>query len=215
MRRDVFEPLSMNATVPDDISRALPDRSTNYDVEPPFSPDGSLVLSPPNDFSAKWASGGFLSSAEDLARFGNIVVPANRGGRAGEVLRQQTVDLLTRVESGVPPLAGYGLGWMSASDLHLRRVNFHFGASSGGTAVVAAYPGSGVVVAVVANLGHAKFPFRPLVNIVRPFLPWWRPDRPIVAAAILVLSAAFMAVQRRRRQCSHPPRVRHPIANAH
>jgi CubicO group peptidase (beta-lactamase class C family) len=199
MRREVFEPLNMNATVPDDISRSLPDRSANYDVETPFSPDGSLVLSPPNDFSAKWASGGFLSSAEDLARFGNVVVPANRGGRAGEVLRQQTVDLLTRVQSGAPPLAGYGLGWMSASDLRLRRVHFHFGASSGGTAVVAAYPGSGVVVAVVANLGHAKFPFRPLVNIVRPFLPWWRPDMPIVAAAILLLSAAFITVRRKAR----------------
>ena len=199
MLREVFEPLSMNATVPDDISRSLPDRSAHYDVETPFSPDGSLVPSPPNDFSSKWASGGFLSTAEDLARFGNVVVAANRGGRAGEVLRPQTVDLLTRVQSGVPPLAGYGLGWMSASDLHLRRVHFHFGASSGGTAVVAAYPGSGVVVAVVANLGHARFPFRPLVNIVRPFLPWWRPDMPIVTAGILLLSAAFLAVRRNAR----------------
>jgi hypothetical protein len=88
---------------------------------------------------------------------------------------------------------------MTASDLHLRRVRFHFGASSGGTAVVAAYPGSGVVVSVLANLGHAKFPFRPLVNIVRPFMPWQRPDMPIVAAAILFLPAAFLAVRRKAR----------------
>jgi hypothetical protein len=88
---------------------------------------------------------------------------------------------------------------MSASDLHLRRVRFHFGASSGGTAVVAAYPGSGVVVAVLANLGHAKFPFRPLVNIVLPFLPWQRPDVAIVAAAILLLFVAFLAVRRKAR----------------
>lgn len=199
MGKEVFEPLRMDATVPDDIALSLPDRSANYDVETPFSPDGSLVPSPPNDFSSKWASGGFLSTAQDIARFGTVVVPVSRGGRAGDVLRQETVDLLTRVRSGVPPVAGYGFGWMTASDLHLRRVRFHFGASSGGTAVVAAYPGSGVVVAVLANLGHAKFPFRPLANIVRPFLPWQRPDIPIVAATVLPLAAAFLAIRRKAR----------------
>jgi CubicO group peptidase (beta-lactamase class C family) len=199
IRKEVFESLRMDATVPDDIALSLPDRSANYDIETPFSLDGSLVRSPPNDFSSKWASGGFLSTAEDVARFGTVVVPESRGGRAGEILHQETVDLLTRVRSGVPPVAGYGLGWMTASDLHLRRVHFHFGASSGGTAVVAAYPGSGVVVSVLANLGHAKFPFRPLVNIVGPFMPWQRPDMPIVAAAILLLAAALLAVQRKAR----------------
>src|SRR5262245_21586423 len=199
MRKEVFEPLRMDATMPDDIAVSFPNRSANYDVETPFSPDGSLVMSPPNAFSSKWASGGFLSTAQDVARFGTVVVPATRGGRVGDVLRQETVDLLTRVRSGVPPVAGYGLGWMTASDLHLRRVHFHFGASSGGTAVVAAYPGSGVVIAVLANLGHAKFPFRSLVNLVRPFLPWQRPDVPILAAAVLLLTASCLAVRRKAR----------------
>jgi serine beta-lactamase-like protein LACTB, mitochondrial len=197
MRAEVFDPLGMSSTVPDDRSLSIPYRSANYDVETPFSPDGSLVESPPNDFSAKWASGGFLSTAEDVARFGTVVVPARRGGRAGDVLRQETVDILTTVHSGVPPLAGYGLGWMSVTDLHLRRVHFHFGASSGGTAVVAVYPGSGVVVAVLANLGHAKFPFRPLVNIVRPFLPWQRPDLPVVLASIILLAGGLALIRRR------------------
>jgi len=199
MRREVFAPLQMNATVPDDISVLLPDRSANYDVETPFSPDGSLRPSPANDFSSKWASGGFLSTAEDLARFGTIAVPTEQGGRAGDVLRRETVDLLTRVRSGVPPVAGYGMGWMAASDLHLRRVYFHFGASSGGTAVLTVYPGSGVVVAVVANLGHAKFPFGPLVNIAGPFLPWFRPDIAVVAAAVGILAGALWALRRGAR----------------
>jgi CubicO group peptidase (beta-lactamase class C family) len=202
MHKQVFEPLRMTATVADDVARSLPDRAANYDVETPFSLDGSLVPSPRNDFSSKWASGGFLSTAEDVARFGNVVVPTMRGGRAGDFLGQETIDLLTEVQSGVPPLAGYGLGWMTASDLHLRRVHFHFGASSGGTAVVAAYPGSGVVIAVLANLGHAKFPFRPLVNVVRPFLPWRRPDIPIVAATILFLAAALFAIRRKARMAA-------------
>jgi hypothetical protein len=96
---------------------------------------------------------------------------------------------------------------MTASDLHLRRVRFHFGASSGGTAVVAAYPGSGVVFSVVANLGHARFSFRPVINIVRPFLPWQRPDMPIVAAAIPLLAAAFLAVRRKARAMADPRQI--------
>ncbi|HEY7393775.1 MAG TPA: serine hydrolase domain-containing protein [Gemmatimonadaceae bacterium] len=196
MRQLVFEPLRMNATVPDDIFASLPSRSANYDVETPFSPDGSLVSSPANDFSSKWASGGFLSTAEDLVRFGTIAVPADLGGRTGDVLRQETIDLLTRVRSGVPPVAGYGMGWMAASDLHLRRVYFHFGAASGGTAVLVVYPGSGVVVALLANLGHAKFPFRPLVNIARPFLPSPRPDLPVFAAGIVMLAGLLWMLRR-------------------
>ena len=63
------------------------------------------------------------------------------------------------------------MGWLSMRDLHLRRVYAQFGASSGGTAMIAVYPRSGVVVGVMANLGHAKYPMRQLLNIVRPFLP--------------------------------------------
>lgn len=37
--------------------------------------------------------------------------------------------------------------------------------SRGGTAV-AVYPDDGVVVAVMANLGQAKLPFRPFINVV-------------------------------------------------
>lgn len=57
-----------------------------------------------NDFSVKWASGGFLSTVDDLARFGSThVKPAG-------FLRAQTIALLTRPRSGLPPIFGYGLG---------------------------------------------------------------------------------------------------------
>ena len=86
-------------------------------------------------------------------------------------------------------------------------MHFHFGASSGGTAVVAVYPGSGVVVAVLANLGHAKFPFRQLVNVVRPFLPWPSPDIPVAAAIVLFLAWAFWAVRRQSRAAAAQARA--------
>jgi hypothetical protein len=36
----------------------------------------------------------------------------------------------------------------------------------GGTAGLAVYHDDGVVVAVMANLGQAKLPFRPFINVV-------------------------------------------------
>ncbi|HET9276485.1 MAG TPA: serine hydrolase domain-containing protein [Gemmatimonadales bacterium] len=170
MRRAVFDPLGMTSTVPDDPRLALPDRAESYDTETPFSMDGSLVRSPDNDFSNKWAAGGFLSTAEDLVRFGSAFLPS-RARSAEPFLAPATIALLTRPRSGFPPLMGYGMGWLSMRDLHLRRVYAQFGASSGGTAMIAVYPRSGVVVGVMANLGHAKYPMRQLLNIVRPFLP--------------------------------------------
>jgi CubicO group peptidase (beta-lactamase class C family) len=192
----------MHATVPDTAGSVDDDRAKNYDTETPFSPDGSLVPSPPNDFSAKWASGGFLSTAEDLVRFGSAHL--DRPVAPGEpFLKAETVRDLLRPRSGLPPLAGYGLGWITARDLHLRRVSFHFGAASGGTSVLAVYPGARVVVAVVANLGHAKLPFRPHVNVAKPFLPSVRPDLVLLALAGGIVAAWHLS-RRRREQRSTP-----------
>jgi len=189
MRNDVFGPLAMTSTEPDIADAPIARRAATYDVETPFSLDGSLVRSPYNDLSAKWASGGFLSTVDDLTRFGCAHL------KGATYLRPGTIAMLVRPRSGAPPLFGYGLGWMTASDLHLRRVHFHFGASSGGTSVLAIYPGSGVALAVMANLGHAKFPFAPLVNFARPFMPFWSPDR----IALAVLGAAIVAWRLVRR----------------
>jgi hypothetical protein len=92
------------------------------------------------------------------------------------------------------------MGIMAANDLHLRRVYFHFGAGSGGTSVLAVYPAAGVVIAILANLGHARFPFRPLVSIVEPFLPRPGPDVAVVVASVACLGLSFLAVRRRRRE---------------
>jgi hypothetical protein len=62
------------------------------------------------------------------------------------------------------------MGWMTARDPRLRRADFHFGAGSGATSVLAILPNQGLSVAILANLGHAKFPFARLMGVVNPFL---------------------------------------------
>lgn len=168
MRHQVFEPLGMTGTVENRADAQAPHQTVFYDNVTPYSLDGKMVVSPPNDFSSKWAAGGFLSTAEDLARFGSAHIAAN----GKNFLKPETLELLFTPRSPKTGggLFGYGLGWMSARDLHLRRVHFNFGASSGGTAVLAIYPKYRLSVAVVANLGHAKYPFNRLTGIANPFL---------------------------------------------
>jgi serine beta-lactamase-like protein LACTB, mitochondrial len=162
----------------------------------PFSPDGSVRQAPAIDLSCRLAAGGLLSTAEDLARFG----AAHLRPQAG-FLRRDTLDLLFRPRTRQLGVFAHGLGWSSAYDLHLRRVHFQFGAVSGGTAVLAVWPRQRVSVAILANLGHARFPAGRLFGIVNPFLD--DPARPVTVAFLAgaaTLGTLLVVRLRRRRR---------------
>jgi CubicO group peptidase (beta-lactamase class C family) len=198
MNQSVFAPLGMNSTTEDRAGTDLPRRASFYDHVTPYSPDGRRVLSPPNNYGGRWASGGYLTTAGDLIRFGSAHLPGQRSA----FLSPATLEMLMRPQSGMPPVAGYGSGWITARDLHGRRVHFHFGAGSGATAVLAIWPGSQVVVALMGNLGHARLPFRRLAGVVNPFLRGPQPDRVAGAAALAaaVLWTGFRYRHFRRRR---------------
>jgi CubicO group peptidase (beta-lactamase class C family) len=191
-RHHVFEPLHMEHTTADFVDTRSPRQSCFYDNVTPFSSDGSMVVSPYNDFSCKWAAGGFLSTAEDLVRFGLAhIVPMGKG-----FLKPETLELLFIPRTTRAGVLGFGLGWMTARDLHLRRVHFNFGAASGGTAVLAIYPEQRVCVAMVGNLGHARFPFGRLMGVVNPFLA--DPARYVFGGGMMCLLIGGLVTVRKR-----------------
>ena len=165
MKEKIFDPLNMNdseeaANIPDSIGEAK-----CYDNTTPYSQDGSLVVSPTNDFSFKRAAGGFVSTSQDLVKFGDAHIKSLKKG----FLKDENIDLLFEPETMQAPIIGYGLGWMTAKDLHFRNVHFGFGAGSGGTSVLIVYPEQEISIAILSNLGHAKFPFNRLMNIANSF----------------------------------------------
>ncbi len=123
MSRHVFQPLKMTSTAPDRNDTLIPNRTRFYQR----TESGQVVLAPSVDNSYKWAGGGFVSTAEDLARFGSAHL-------APGYLRAATLELLfTPQHTTSGQATEYGIGWFIATDTLGHRYVFHGGGSVGGT----------------------------------------------------------------------------------
>jgi CubicO group peptidase (beta-lactamase class C family) len=169
IRREVFVPLSMDRTEAERCATADVGRATFYDNVTPYSLDGRVHRSPPLEFSSRWAAGGILSTVEDMVCCGSAHIrPFNQG-----FLRDETIEQLFTPRTRHFMIFGQGLGWTVARDHRLRRVRLHFGAGSGGTSFLVVYPDQQVSIAVLANLGHARFPLARLLGVVNLFVGDW------------------------------------------
>lgn len=140
MAESVFAPLGMNATVPDNLGEVVPNRGRYY-----FRREGRLYNEPEVDNSHKWASGGFLSTTDDLVRFGlahmndQIVTPEMRS------------LLWTEQRTKAGELTGYGIGWRIVLDDKGNTWIGHGGGSIGGTSQLWLFPESCLVIAMASN----------------------------------------------------------------
>ena len=158
MSENVLLPLGLTHTAPDRADSAIPDRTRFYDAD---STGTVFRQAPAVDNSYKWAGGGFLSTAEDLVRFGSAFV------RPG-FLKAETLDLLfttQRTRAGDP--TGYGIGWFVTTDTLGHRWVFHGGGSVGGTTAFGVDRDSRIVFALTTNLTEA--PLAPARRIMRLF----------------------------------------------
>jgi CubicO group peptidase (beta-lactamase class C family) len=143
MRDHVFRPLGMTRTAPDLADS--PDRARFYVLDWIGRPRPA----PEVDLSNKWGGGGFLSTAEDLARFGAAHL------RPG-FLEAGTLELLfTSQGTAADGHTGYGIGWAIGRDSARRRVFMHSGSAVGGTSALMLYPDQDVVIALLANVSES------------------------------------------------------------
>lgn len=157
MQREVFAPVGMRHTVPDDVFGIVPHRVSFYDRDS----EGRLQNAHHVDQSNKWAGGGFLSTPSDLVRFGFAML-------SNELLEPETVELLwtpVQLESGES--TGKGLGWGFES-LGGRSMIGHGGRSIGGTASLMIFPEQRLVVSVMVNVTGAV-PAPVAVGVARLF----------------------------------------------
>lgn len=147
MQGRVFGPLGLVHTVADQNRQIVEQRSRYYEIPK----DGPVENAPYVDNSYKWAGGGFLSTAEDLVRFGSALLQP--GFLKAETLK--TMFTSQKTTSGEE--TGYGIGWSVGKSKSGKVVYEHAGGSVGGTSQLILYPETHVVVALVTNLSERKW----------------------------------------------------------
>jgi CubicO group peptidase (beta-lactamase class C family) len=149
MSRHVFGPLHMASTAPDKNDSLIPNRTQFYERRSRLL-GGGFAVAPAVDNSYKWGGGGFLSTAEDLVRFGSALLGPG-------VLKAATLELLfTPQHTTAGEATPYGIGWFVAKDSLGHRYVYHGGGSVGGTTAFGVDRDSRVVFALVTNLSDAQ-----------------------------------------------------------
>lgn len=144
MEAEVFQPLNMAHTRPDRAGATDPDRTHFYEM----GPGGVFLAAQPMDPSYKWAGGGFLSTAEDLAHFGSALLQPG-------FLKPESLALLftsQKTVEGKP--TGYGIGW-SIGRTKSYPIYVHTGGQQGCSAVLFIRPDAKVVVVILANIANS------------------------------------------------------------
>jgi serine beta-lactamase-like protein LACTB, mitochondrial len=159
MQRRVFDALGLAHTAADQNRPLIAERSRFY----ARSKDGSFENAPYVDNSYKWAGGGFLSTPEDMVRFGSALL--HPGFLTAESLKLMFSSQKTREGKET----GYGMGWSIQQSHSGQRIYQHSGGSVGGSCQLIVYPDSGVVAALLTNLGEAPWKITDVESIAEPF----------------------------------------------
>ena len=144
MWEHVFEPAGMHRTRDDDPSALIPRRAAGYLL----TEDGELRNSRAVDMSSKLPAGGFITTAEDLARFA-IALMDHRLIQAGTFEQMITP---VRLRSG--EVVGNGLGWglFPGEDWYGEREAFHGGVTPQVSGTLYLLPDRRFAVAILTNL---------------------------------------------------------------
>ena len=147
MQEHVFGPLGLVHTVPDQNRMIVEQRSRYYELPK----NGPVANAPYVDNSYKWAGGGFLSTAEDLVRFGSALQ------QPGFLKADSLKTMFTSQKTTGGEETGYGIGWGVQKTKSGKIIYEHSGGAIGGTSQLIIFPETRVVVALVTNLSDKKW----------------------------------------------------------
>lgn len=141
---EVSEPLHLTDLKPDDKDSTDFSRVTFYDFR-----DSIHQISPVVDNSNKWAGGGYLCSAEDLAKLGWALA-------ANKYLKEDTIlEFMRSQTTNDGTMTRYGIGFWSGRDDKDRSWVGHSGGSVGGTSMLLIYPEQDLAIVTLINLTSA------------------------------------------------------------
>jgi serine beta-lactamase-like protein LACTB, mitochondrial len=144
MRRSVFLPAGMTATLADDPRPIIPHRARGYEK----TKADELENAPFFDPSDRLPGGGWLSTSEDLARFAAAVM-------SGKLVTSATLEEVWKPLTTRDNGSGYGLGW-EIRTFEGHRMVAHNGGQTGTSTSLKLVPDRQLAVAVMTNLEGAK-----------------------------------------------------------
>jgi serine beta-lactamase-like protein LACTB len=159
MQEHVFTPMGLVHTTADQNTQIIEQRSRFYEL----AKDGHQENAPYVDNSYKWAGGGFLSTAEDLVRFGSTLM------QPGFLKADTLTTMFTPQKTKTGEPSPYGIGWFIRRSHSGKLVYEHSGGSIGGTSQLILYPDSHMVVALVTNLSGGTWKPQEVEAVAEPF----------------------------------------------
>ncbi|HIF14903.1 MAG TPA: class A beta-lactamase-related serine hydrolase [Bacteroidetes bacterium] len=147
MNENVFIPLNMDHTIADYNDSIIENRTRFY----MYNADSDVINASYVDNSYKWAGGGFLSTTEDLIRFGNAYLKAG-------FHKQETLDtMLNKQRTLYGEEVDYGIGWRIKTDDKGRSWFGHRGGSVGGSSQFIIYKDAELIIAILTNISKLKY----------------------------------------------------------
>ena len=140
-QEQVFTPLGLLNTVADQPAEISPQRARFYTGIKDKSTQNAMFV----DNSYKWAGGGFISTSEDLVRFGSALL------QPGYLKAESLALLFTPQKTKDGKDTRYGMGWFVGNSKSGKRIFEHSGGSVGGSSELILYPDSHLVVAFICN----------------------------------------------------------------
>jgi serine beta-lactamase-like protein LACTB len=150
MQHMIFDPAGMTSTREDDPRAIIPNRARGYIVE-----NGALKNSGWADMSAKFAAGGWVTTASDLVRF----MMAWTDGRFVSAKTQALMLMPYVLPRHGGTVDGYGMGWF-LDDYHGLRAGFHGGGTPQVSGIAWFVPEKHIAIAGIFNLQNIDGPTR-------------------------------------------------------
>lgn len=145
MKETIFKPLKMELTTLDLSDTEMPNRTQFYRK----TNGNQIVLGRTVSNEHKVAGGGFVSTSEDLIKFGNeilspkIITKSSRD----ELIKPQTLD------SGKS--TNYGIGFRISKTKNDTPIYRHSGGGIGASTLLLMYPEEDIVISILSNLSQA------------------------------------------------------------
>ena len=142
VRGSIFTPLQMDESLVDVSDVNLPNKTKFYRSSILKKP----VLANPVSNEFKVGGGGFLSTSEDLLKFGNEIISPTI------VSEESLSEIITSQRLITGEITGYGIGFSVETTKDGSPKIYHTGGGVGASTILLVYPKEELVIAVLTNL---------------------------------------------------------------